>query len=178
MNEITQALSKLVTTPIVTTPQRITQREQDELIRCPLCTRYFSVLLLHTSQIHKLDSKEYRRQHPGDKLVTNGASKRLSKNRFGKTFTEESKRKIGEGNRGKIISKETREKMRLSHFGKNHTEETKRKISERNRGKTRSEESKQKMREAKKRRSQNCLSRSIPKMSLRISSMQEQTRCE
>lgn len=41
---------------------------------------------------------------------------------------ESTKRKIGEGNRGKVISKETREKLRNANLGKKHSEETKEKM--------------------------------------------------
>lgn len=47
---------------------------------------------------------------------------------LGKKHTEESKRKIGAGNRGKKHSPETKEKMRASHKGKKLSEEHKAKI--------------------------------------------------
>jgi hypothetical protein len=88
--------------------------------------------------------------------------------------TEETKRKIGEGNRGKIISKETRHKMKKNHadvsgeknpmygktgekcpnFGRHFSEEHKRKIRESNKGKIVSEKSIQRMRESQKKRRQ------------------------
>lgn len=60
---------------------------------------------------------------------------------FGKIFSKEHKRKIGEANKGKHISKETKQKMSASMmgsknpmFGKIFSEEHKRKISESNTG--------------------------------------------
>lgn len=44
--------------------------------------------------------------------------------------SEESKIKIGNAHRGKIISQEIRDKMSIANIGKNHSEETKRKMSE------------------------------------------------
>lgn len=44
--------------------------------------------------------------------------------------SDEHKRKISEGNKGKIVSESTRELLRMAHVGKTHTAETKRKMSE------------------------------------------------
>lgn len=52
---------------------------------------------------------------------------------FGKHHSEETKIKIGNANRGRIISKEGREKMRLAKLGKKgakHTVETRKKLSQ------------------------------------------------
>lgn len=51
---------------------------------------------------------------------------------FGRHHTEETKKKIGNANRGRVISKEGRERMRLAKLGKKfgpRSEETKKKIS-------------------------------------------------
>ena len=70
---------------------------------------------------------------------------------YGTSHSKETRRKIGEGNKGKTHSKETREKIRQANIGKPRTEETKRKISKKNKGKisplrgrTRPEKSKRK----------------------------------
>jgi len=85
----------------------------------------------------------------------------------GSHHTEESKRKIRDGNRGKIVSEETRRKlsdaskgkkpseesrrkMSDAHIGKKLSEETKRKIGDGNRGKKLSEETKRKISGARK----------------------------
>lgn len=52
---------------------------------------------------------------------------------YGKHHTEETKKKIGNANRGRVISKEGRERMRLAKLGKTgfkRSEETKRKLRE------------------------------------------------
>ena len=84
------------------------------------------------------------------------------------TLSEEHKRKIGAGNKGKVVSEETKRKISEARKGKPsplkgkkgkaRSEETKRKISETAKGnpspmkgKKHSEEAKRKMREAKKR---------------------------
>ena len=54
---------------------------------------------------------------------------------FGKTRSEETKRKIGEASKGKILSEETKRKIGESNKGKTCSEETKRKIGEANKGK-------------------------------------------
>ena len=81
---------------------------------------------------------------------------------YGRRHTEEEKRKIGEGNKGKVISdeaiskikekrknqiftEETRKKMSESQKGRKHSEETKEKIRQSNLGKKFSEESKKRM---------------------------------
>ena len=57
---------------------------------------------------------------------------------LGKTLSEEHKRKISEGNKGKIVSEETRRKIvktRMKHGGYKVNKETRRKISESKKGK-------------------------------------------
>ncbi len=87
--------------------------------------------------------------------------------KIGFKHSEKTKKKIGDGNRNKIVSDDTKEKMSKSQKGKNkgktpmlgkhHSEDTKKKISEGsigripwNKGKHHSEDTKQKMREKRK----------------------------
>jgi group I intron endonuclease len=70
-----------------------------------------------------------------------------SNDRTGK-LSEETRKKIGEKHKGKIVSNETR--LKMSESAKQMTKETKNKISESNKGKKRSEETKNKMREKAK----------------------------
>jgi len=57
---------------------------------------------------HTEESNQKNREaHLGEKSVW-----------YGKHHTEEEKRKIGEGNKGKIVSDETRKKSSISHMGK------------------------------------------------------------
>ena len=63
------------------------------------------------------------------------AAKQGNKNMLGKHHTEETKRKIAEGNKGKKMSEEAKLKMSEAKQGKHRSEETKRKIAEANFGK-------------------------------------------
>jgi len=66
---------------------------------------------------------------------------------FGKTHTEETRKKLSEINIGRKQSKETIEKRIKSNTGKKRTEDTKRKISDSHKGKEFSEEHKRKISE-------------------------------
>ena len=65
-------------------------------------------------------------------LDRNNVGSFLIEARAGLTMSDETKAKIGAGNRGKVYSAETREKMSLSAMGKLHTPEAKAKIAEAN----------------------------------------------
>jgi len=73
-------------------------------------------------------------------LHSEETKKRMSEARLGIKFTDDTKIKLSEANKGK----------NNPLFGKTHSEETKNKISVANLGKTRSEETKAKLKEAKK----------------------------
>ena len=62
------------------------------------------------------------------------------------TPSEETRKKISEGNKGKIISDETKQKISEANKGRVCSEETKKKISEKHKGKKLSEETKNKLR--------------------------------
>ena len=92
--------------------------------------------------------------------------------RLGTTLTEETKRKIGQGNLGKIYSAEVRKKMSdlakkrcigkpSPMIGKKHSDEAKKKISEAGKGIKRSKESIQKRVEAYKK---TCYERKLKQM--------------
>ncbi len=65
-------------------------------------------------------------------------------------LSEETKRKIGEANKGKKHSEESNQRNREKHLGKHHTEETKKKISLIVKGRKQTEETKRKISESKK----------------------------
>lgn len=67
-----------------------------------------------------------------------------------KPFSEETKRKISESNKGKSFSKETRQKMSESRKGIIYSDETKKRMSEAQKGKVPTEETRQKLSKAGK----------------------------
>ena len=69
---------------------------------------------------------------------------------YGKTHTDEVKRKLSEARKGMKLSEETKRKMSKSKKGMKRSEETKRKISEARKGMKFSEEHKIKLSEARK----------------------------
>ena len=75
---------------------------------------------------------------------------------YGKTHSEEARKKISEANKGKTLSEETKKKLSEAGKGRTHSEETRKKISEAKKGgkspmygKTHSDEAKRKISEAK-----------------------------
>jgi hypothetical protein len=76
---------------------------------------------------------------------------------YGKTFSEETRKKLSDAQKGRTHSEETKIKMSEVHkgenhylYGKTHSEETKIKMSETRKGKTFSEEHRRKISEANK----------------------------
>jgi hypothetical protein len=82
-------------------------------------------------------------------FIANRPEKRIGSDNgfYGKTHSDETKRKISVGNTGKVRSPETRKKMSISHMGKPKSDEHKRKIGDKSRGRISKEETKQKLRE-------------------------------
>lgn len=146
----------------------ITICKKDELIKLEQVhldeiNPYFNICKIAGSTLGRKHTEEHK-----EKLRAIFANKeytqedRLKFSSFlGKNHSEETKKKISDGNKGKIVSKESKEKMRKSHLGNQNrlgailTEETKNKISESNKGKiawnkgkTLSEETKKKIKES------------------------------
>ena len=96
-------------------------------------------------ELNKLEEKyikEYNSLSPnGYNLTTGGNNCKCS---------EETKRKIGEANKGKHLSEETKKKISEAKKGSHPTEETKKKISEASKGKILSEETRRKISKAEK----------------------------
>lgn len=108
-----------------------------------------SELIFLTKAEHNKVHNLHRREETIEKLD------RSAKNKIGTHRSLETKSKISKGNKGKLVSEETRKKLSENHadisgenhplFGKHHSEETKNKISKANKGKKRSSEIKHKM---------------------------------
>jgi conjugal transfer/entry exclusion protein len=97
--------------------------------------------------VSQITDKEFRRRPPEAQLVALPAWNK------GKTFSEETRKKMSESAKGKVISVETRKRISESHkaLGRHLSEEHKGKISERHKGKVNSAETRKKMSEARKR---------------------------
>ena len=97
----------------------------------------------------KLKEKWKNQKHPwiGRKHSEETKAKISASNR---NISEETRAKMSEAQKGKVISKETKAKISASMKGKTHSEETKAKMSASSKGKTHSDESKAKMSEAQK----------------------------
>lgn len=65
---------------------------------------------------------------------------------YGRKHTEETKRKIGDSNRGRIHTEETKQKMSETHKGVPKSEDHRRKIGDKSRGRSHSKETKEKLR--------------------------------
>lgn len=65
-------------------------------------------------------------------------------------LSDEAKKKIGDANRGKVVSEEARHKISEANKGKTLSEETKRKLSDAHKGRVVSEETRRRMSEAHK----------------------------
>lgn len=75
--------------------------------------------------------------------------------RKGHTVTEETKKKIGDANRGRKQTAEANEKRRIASTGYRHSEETLKKMSEKQKARPpRSEETKAKIRAARQRQTE------------------------
>lgn len=82
-----------------------------------------------------------RPEHVKEILRTIGKGKVGEKNSFyGRKHTEESKKKMSESAKNKVVSEETKKKMSIIRTGKKHTEESKKKMSESAKNKIVSEE--------------------------------------
>lgn len=69
--------------------------------------------------------------------------------------SEQTRRKISEGNKGKVISEETRKKLSLISKGKVVSKETRKKMSQSMKGKIRSQETRKRVSEGRKLRFRN-----------------------
>lgn len=98
-----------------------------------------------------------REQHYIDKMEPYFNTCKIAGNTLGIKFSDESKKKISEKAKGRIVSEETRSLLSESgkgennhFFGKKHSEETRKKISELAKGRKCSDETKRKMSASRK----------------------------
>jgi group I intron endonuclease len=109
----------------------------------------------HTDEsIQKISETSLGRQPMLGKHFSKKTKQRMSKAQLGKHLSNETKEKIGNGNRGKHPSDETRQKMSKAQLGKHLSEKTKKLISKNSarfwQGKHLSEETKRKISETKR----------------------------
>ena len=126
---------------------------KDSERECPSCMR-----VLKYSKKGNKDEAEKRgsvckscsKKGKERKPFTEEHKRKIGEGRKGSKQTEEAKRKIGEAQKGKTLSEETKRKISEGMKGKKLSEETKRRMSESKKGKTFSEEHKRKMSESHK----------------------------
>ena len=86
-------------------------------------------------------------------LCTGETRRKLSEARRGRVVTDETRRRMSEAHKGKAKTDETRRKLSEARKGKTRTSETLRKMSEANKGKVLTDETRRKMSEAKRKMS-------------------------
>ena len=115
--------------------------------------------LIHSEEtkIKMSEARKGEKNHNYGKTLSDETKRKLSEVNKGKTHSEEHKRNISEAHKGRTHSEETRRKLSDVHKGKTLSDETKRKLSEANKGenhhmygKTHSEETRRKMSETRK----------------------------
>lgn len=86
-------------------------------------------------------------EHP---MLSEETKKKLSEAMKGRVVSEEERKKMSDRMKGQILSEETRRKISEAKRGHIHSEETCRKLSEANKGRIHSEETRKKISEARK----------------------------
>ena len=91
---------------------------------------------------------DHIREHKSS--ISDETRRKMSESHRGKVLSEETKKKMSESHKGHLVSEETRRKIGEKHKGLRHTEEARRKMSESLKGRVLTEEHKRKMSEALK----------------------------
>lgn len=123
-----------------------------EVIACCLSKEYADET--EKTLIDQYDSRNKKYGYnisPGGDIVWNSGLPKERQPMFGKHHKDESKKKISESNKGKIIiiTEEQKRKMSDAHKGKTHSQETIEKISSSNQGICRSLETRNRMSQSK-----------------------------
>ena len=145
-------------------------------VPCMLCGKHFHYVMHHINSTHNVNQKEYDKMFPlaplhspkmvdsrsgvlnynYGKSLSDETKRKISENRRGispqfasECKKEEWKRRLSESQKGKIVSAETRRKMSEAHKGKKIPLETRKKMSEAMKGRVLSEEHKRKLSESR-----------------------------
>jgi hypothetical protein len=112
---------------------------------------------LEKTKIKMSEARKGEKNHNYGKTASEETRRKISEAHKGRTHSEESRRNMSEAQKGKPVSEKTKRKISEAKkgenhylYGKTHSEETKIKMSETRKGKTFSEEHKRKISEAKK----------------------------
>lgn len=107
------------------------------MVRCRICDRDFKSITNTHLQIHGLSFSEYRSLFPNAALVSEEVLAKLSVVASGRTgwhHSEESKEKMRQKAKGRLVSVETRKKISRALMGRRCTPETRSKISRSHKG--------------------------------------------
>ena len=90
------------------------------MIECQICKRVLGRLTGKHLKAHGLTAQEYKERFPGfltrqPPIVSKETREKMRQSRLGYKHSEETKSKIGNGNRGKKMSQESIDKWRESY---------------------------------------------------------------
>ena len=100
----------------------------NDLIECMICGIFMKKITNTHLKRHNISSKEYKLKFPESELTSINTKNKHSISGIGKKFSEETKKRLSEISKGRIINKKTRIKISNTLKGIKRTEEYKQKL--------------------------------------------------